>query len=71
MEVKDVLAVAGGVPILFGKEVVGAVGVSGSPGVAHDERCADIGIRARRPRRADALRGWRLGHPWGYRSRRA
>ena len=46
VDVKDVLAVAGGVPILFGKEVVGAVGVSASPGVAHDERCADIGIRA-------------------------
>ena len=46
VDVKDVLAVGGGVPILFGKEVIGAVGVSGSPGVAYDERCADAGIRA-------------------------
>jgi uncharacterized protein GlcG (DUF336 family) len=46
VDVKDVLAVGGGVPIFFGKEVVGAVGVSGSPGVAYDEQCADIGVRA-------------------------
>ncbi|HEX3710088.1 MAG TPA: heme-binding protein [Pseudolabrys sp.] len=36
--------VGGGVPIKAGDEIVGAIGVSGSPGSIHDEECADIGI---------------------------
>lgn len=36
--------VAGGVPIRAGKEVVGAVGVSGAVGGDHDEACARSGI---------------------------
>ena len=37
-----VLALAGGLPIKAGNEVIGAVGVSGSPG--KDEVCAQAGI---------------------------
>lgn len=43
-DVKDVLLIGGGVPIRFGREVVGAVGVAGSPGIQLDERCARAGI---------------------------
>jgi uncharacterized protein GlcG (DUF336 family) len=41
---EDVLMVGGGVPIKAGDEIVGAIGVSGSPGSAHDEECAEAGI---------------------------
>jgi uncharacterized protein GlcG (DUF336 family) len=34
----------GGVPINAGNEIVGAIGVSGSPRSIHDEECADAGI---------------------------
>ena len=37
-----VLALAGGLPIKAGNEVVGAVGVSGSPG--KDDICSQAGI---------------------------
>lgn len=37
-----VLALAGGLPIKAGNEVVGAVGVSGSPG--KDDVCSQAGI---------------------------
>jgi uncharacterized protein GlcG (DUF336 family) len=36
--------VGGGVPIMAGDEVIGAIGVAGSPGAVHDEECADAGI---------------------------
>jgi uncharacterized protein GlcG (DUF336 family) len=36
--------VAGGVPISAGTEVVGAIGVGGSPGGDKDEACAVAGI---------------------------
>lgn len=46
-----VIALAGGLPILAGKEVIGAVGISGSkpgpdrrPGGTRDEACAKAGI---------------------------
>ncbi|MDB5651032.1 MAG: hypothetical protein JWL62_2552 [Hyphomicrobiales bacterium] len=46
-----VIALAGGVPVLAGKEVIGAVGISGSkpgpdkrPGGTRDEACAKVGI---------------------------
>ena len=35
---------AGGVPIFAGKDVIGAVGVSGAPGGDKDEACASAGI---------------------------
>jgi uncharacterized protein GlcG (DUF336 family) len=41
---ENVLMVGGGVPIKAGDEIVGAIGVSGSPGSVHDEECADAGI---------------------------
>jgi len=37
-----VIALAGGLPIKVGDEVIGAVGVSGSPG--KDDECAQAGI---------------------------
>jgi uncharacterized protein GlcG (DUF336 family) len=40
----DVLLVGGGVPIRIGDEIIGAIGVAGSPGSIHDEECADAGI---------------------------
>ena len=39
-----VIAAQGGVPIKLGDEVIGAVGVSGSPGGEKDEACAKTGI---------------------------
>jgi uncharacterized protein GlcG (DUF336 family) len=39
-----VLMVGGGVPILVGGELIGAIGVAGAPGSVHDEECADAGI---------------------------
>jgi uncharacterized protein GlcG (DUF336 family) len=41
---ENVLMVGGGVPIKAGEEIVGAIGVSGSPGSVHDEECAEAGI---------------------------
>ncbi len=40
----DLLLVGGGVPIRIGDEIIGAIGVAGSPGSIHDEECADAGI---------------------------
>lgn len=42
----DVLIVGGGVPIHAKGELIGAIGVAGSPGSVHDEECADAGIAA-------------------------
>ena len=41
-----VVAIAGGVPIEAAGSLVGAIGVSGAPGPANDERCANVGLRA-------------------------
>jgi uncharacterized protein GlcG (DUF336 family) len=41
---ENVLMVGGGVPIKAGDEIVGAIGVSGSPGSVHDEEWAEAGI---------------------------
>ncbi|HLI12868.1 MAG TPA: heme-binding protein [Alphaproteobacteria bacterium] len=38
------IALAGGVPIKAGAEVIGAIGVSGAPGGEKDEACAKAGI---------------------------
>ena len=40
------IALGGGVPIKAGDEVIGAIGVSGSPGADKDEACANAGIAA-------------------------
>jgi uncharacterized protein GlcG (DUF336 family) len=45
-QLPGVVAVAGGVPIEAAGSLVGAIGVSGAPGPANDERCAQGGIRA-------------------------
>jgi uncharacterized protein GlcG (DUF336 family) len=41
-EYNRVLALSGGLPIKIGNDVVGAVGVSGSPG--RDDECSQAGI---------------------------
>jgi len=38
------IALGGGMPIKAGNEVIGAIGVSGSPGADKDEACATAGI---------------------------
>ena len=38
------IALAGGMPVRAGGEVVGAIGVSGSPGGDKDEACANAGV---------------------------
>ncbi len=40
------IALGGGLPIKAGNEIVGAIGVSGSPGADKDEACANAGIAA-------------------------
>ncbi len=41
-EYKRVIALSGGVPVKVGDDVIGSIGVSGSPG--KDEECAQAGI---------------------------
>jgi len=45
----DVVALGGGVPIRIGNELVGAIGLSGSPMQEVDEKCANAGIAAAAP----------------------
>ena len=42
----DVVALGGGVPIRLGNELIGAIGLSGSPMQEVDEKCANAGIAA-------------------------
>ena len=42
----DILIVGGGVPIHAKGELIGAIGVAGSPGSVHDDECAEAGIAA-------------------------
>jgi uncharacterized protein GlcG (DUF336 family) len=44
IHLSNVIAAQGGVPIKVGEDVVGAVGVSGSPGGDKDEVCARAGV---------------------------
>jgi len=51
LHLDKITTAAGGLPILAGKDLVGAIGVSGSPGTAggppggaNDEKCAQAGI---------------------------
>jgi uncharacterized protein GlcG (DUF336 family) len=43
-QIPNVVFIGGGVPIKAGKDVIGAVGVSGAPGEDKDEACANAGI---------------------------
>jgi uncharacterized protein GlcG (DUF336 family) len=44
VHLSNIIAAQGGLPIKVGDDVVGAVGVSGSPGGEKDEVCAQAGI---------------------------
>lgn len=44
--VPELLLLAGGLPILHGGEVIGAVGVAGSGSAASDEQCASAALRS-------------------------
>jgi uncharacterized protein GlcG (DUF336 family) len=41
---RQLVALAGGVPIKVGDETIGAIGVSGAPGGDKDEACANAGL---------------------------
>ncbi|HVN45568.1 MAG TPA: heme-binding protein [Steroidobacteraceae bacterium] len=43
-EIDGFLVLSGGIPIKSGETVVGAIGVSGSPGPDNDDKCAGAGI---------------------------
>jgi len=43
-QLPGVVGVAGGVPIEAGGSLLGGIGVSGAPGPANDERCAQAGL---------------------------
>ncbi len=43
-QLKDVIALRGGLPIKAGDEVIGAIGVGGAPGGDKDEACALAGM---------------------------
>jgi glc operon protein GlcG len=40
----DVIASAGGIPLMSGGKVIGAIGVSGGPGSAYDVKAAEAGV---------------------------
>jgi uncharacterized protein GlcG (DUF336 family) len=42
--VEGTIAMGGGLPIMVGKEVIGAIAVSGAPGWPMDEACAQAGL---------------------------
>ena len=44
LQIPDVVAVGGGVPVKIGSVTIGAVGVSGAPAGEKDEVCANAGI---------------------------
>ncbi len=39
-----ITTIEGGLPIFAGKELVGAIGISGAPGGEKDAACAQVGI---------------------------
>jgi uncharacterized protein GlcG (DUF336 family) len=45
-QLADVIPLGGGVPIRVGTELIGAVGLSGSPMQEADEKCAQAGLAA-------------------------
>jgi uncharacterized protein GlcG (DUF336 family) len=44
-QLKDVIALRGGLPIKAGDEVIGAIGVGGAPSGDKDEACAQAGLQ--------------------------
>lgn len=44
MQLEKITTIEGGLPIFAGKELVGAVGISGAPGGDKDAACAQVGI---------------------------
>ncbi len=44
MQLEKITTIEGGLPIFAGKELIGAVGVSGAPGGEKDSVCAQAGI---------------------------
>jgi uncharacterized protein GlcG (DUF336 family) len=42
----NILILGGGLPIQFGTEVVGGIGVGGAPGTQFDDACAQAGLGA-------------------------
>ena len=44
MQLEKITTIEGGLPIFAGKELVGAVGISGAPGGDKDAACAQAGI---------------------------
>ena len=44
MQLEKITTIEGGLPIFSGKELVGAVGISGAPGGDKDAACAQAGI---------------------------
>jgi len=44
MQLEKITTVEGGLPIFAGKELIGAVGISGAPGGEKDSACAQAGI---------------------------
>ncbi len=43
---ENILILGGGLPIQFGNEVVGGIGVGGAPGTQFDDACAQAGLDA-------------------------
>jgi uncharacterized protein GlcG (DUF336 family) len=43
---ENILILGGGLPIQFGSEVVGGIGVGGAPGTQFDDACAQAGLDA-------------------------
>ena len=44
MQLDKITTIEGGLPIFAGKELVGAIGISGAPGGEKDAACAQVGI---------------------------
>jgi uncharacterized protein GlcG (DUF336 family) len=44
MVLDKITALEGGLPIMSGKELVGAIGISGAPGGEKDAACAQVGL---------------------------
>jgi uncharacterized protein GlcG (DUF336 family) len=45
-QIDGFLLLGGGLPVMIGTEIVGAIGVSGAPTIQADEACARAGLRA-------------------------
>lgn len=43
---EDILILGGGLPIQFGNEIIGGIGVGGAPGTQFDDACAQAGLDA-------------------------